>query len=97
MAGAILGAAFYNMHLNMHQPRGNMRRMGGDSSNSTDESTHMSGAIACVVGNLLISLSFNLQRLAHKNNTEGVPYTRLKGWWLGLICMFVGEPQEPKN
>jgi hypothetical protein len=20
-----------------------------------------------------------------------VPYTRLKGWWLGIICMLVGE------
>jgi len=39
----------------------------------------------------MISLSFNLQRLAHTNNTEGVPYTKLKGWWLGSICMFVGE------
>jgi hypothetical protein len=39
----------------------------------------------------MISLSFNLQRLAHTNNTEGVPYTKLKGWWLGIICMFVGE------
>ena len=39
----------------------------------------------------MISLSFNLQRLAHTNNTEGVPYTKLKSWWLGIICMFVGE------
>lgn len=54
-------------------------------------SSHAPGVIACVIGNVMISLSFNLQRLAHTNNTEGVPYTRLKGWWLGIICMLVGE------
>ena len=29
--------------------------------------------------------------MAHRNNTAGVHYTHLKGWWLGIVCMFVGE------
>ena len=68
-----------------------VRRAGGGGGGEIDSSTHLAGALSCVVGNLLISLSFNLQRLAHRNNVDGLPYTKLKGWWLGIGCMFVGE------
>lgn len=68
-----------------------VRRAGGGGGGEIDSSTHLAGAMACVVGNLLISLSFNLQRLAHSNNVDNVHYTRLKGWWAGVLCMFVGE------
>ena len=98
MAGALVGAAFHSMHVNQQTPAAqadaNLRRVGGSSTEPTDSNTHMAGAIACIFGNLLISLSFNLQRLAHKNNTEGLPYTRLRGWWAGLICMFIGENEK---
>ncbi len=48
--------------------------------------------IGCaVMGNFCVSLSFQLQRLAHKNNTKGVPYTQLPLWWLGLLFNAGGE------
>lgn len=48
--------------------------------------------IGCaVMGNFCISLSFQLQRLAHKNNKKGVPYTKLPLWWLGLLFNAGGE------
>mmetsp|Transcript_90276 Transcript_90276/g.146022 ORF Transcript_90276/g.146022 Transcript_90276/m.146022 type:complete len:494 (-) Transcript_90276:323-1804(-) len=69
-----------------------LRRSGGSGGcEGSDNSTTTAGVIACVIGNTLVSLSFNLQRLAHRNNTAKIPYTKLKGWWLGIVCMFVGE------
>ena len=68
-----------------------LRRAGGSSGSETDSSTHVAGALSCAVGNFLISLSLNLQRRAHRDNTAGVHYTKLKGWWVGIVCMFVGE------
>ena len=67
-----------------------MRRAGGGGG-ETDESTHLAGVLSCVFGNILISLALNLQRRAHRDNVAQVPYTKLKGWWMGLLCMFVGE------
>jgi hypothetical protein len=42
-------------------------------------------------GQLLISLSLNLQRRAHRDNTEGLHYTKFKAWWVAIFCMFVRE------
>ena len=67
------------------------QRRAGGGGGETDSSTHLAGAMACVVGNFLISLSLNLQRRAHRDNTEGVHYTKLKAWWVAILCMFVGE------
>ena len=67
------------------------RRAGGGGGGEIDSSTHVAGALSCVVGNFLISLSLNLQRRAHRDNTEGLPYTKLKAWWVAIVCMFVGE------
>jgi len=64
---------------------------GGGCDDAIANSTVTAGVVACVIGNTMISLSFNLQRLAHRNNTASVPYTQLKGWWLGLGFMFIGE------
>ncbi len=68
-----------------------LRRAGGGGGGETDSSTHVAGALSCVVGNFLISLSLNLQRRAHRDNTEGLHYTKLKAWWVAILCMFVGE------
>ena len=68
-----------------------LRRAGGGGGTETDSSTHLAGALSCVVGNFLISLSLNLQRRAHRDNTAGLHYTRLKAWWVAIFCMFVGE------
>ena len=64
---------------------------GGGGGGEIDSSTHVAGALSCVVGNFLISLSLNLQRRAHRDNTEGVHYTKFKAWWVAILCMFVGE------
>ena len=70
--------------------RKGQRRTGGGGG-ETDESTHLAGVLSCIFGNILISLALNLQRRAHRDNVAQVPYTKLKAWWLGLFCMFVGE------
>jgi hypothetical protein len=67
-----------------------LRRAGGGGAD-TDGSTLLAGVLSCVFGNIGISLALNLQRMAHRNNKDDVHYTRLKGWWMGLVCMFVGE------
>ena len=77
------------------------RRMGGGGQqglNNTNTQDAEGGGdrvwvgVACsVVGNLCISVSFQLQRLAHKNNTAGVPYTQIKTWWIGMLLMVCGE------
>jgi uncharacterized membrane protein len=67
------------------------RRAGGGGGGEIDSSTHVAGALSCVVGNFLISLSLNLQRRAHRDNTDGLHYTKLKAWWVAILCMFVGE------
>ena len=54
------------------------RRAGGGAGAETDSSTHLPGAVCCIVGNFLISLSFNLQRRAHRDNKSGLHYTKLK-------------------
>ncbi len=49
------------------------------------------GGGCAVLGNFCISLSFQLQRYAHKNNKKGIPYTQLPLWQLGLLFMAGGE------
>ena len=72
-----------------------MRRSGGGGlKNEAQDSQYglMWVGMGCArVGNLCISLSFTLQRLAHKNNTTGKPYTQIPQWWLGLLFMAGGE------
>ena len=49
------------------------------------------GIVCAFVGNILISLSFQMQRLVHVNSEENVSYVRVPLWWLGILCMAVGE------
>jgi hypothetical protein len=49
------------------------------------------GAACSIIGNFLISLSFQLQRLAHRSNFRGIPYTQIPQWWIGFVCMGAGE------
>ena len=48
--------------------------------------------VACsLVGNILNSISYQLQRYVHVNNVDGVSYIRFPLWWAGLACMIAGE------
>jgi drug/metabolite transporter (DMT)-like permease len=49
------------------------------------------GVLCCVVGNLLNSISFQLQRYAHVHNEQNASYLTLPLWWTGLLCMVLGE------
>ncbi|XP_046372460.1 NIPA-like protein 2 isoform X1 [Haliotis rufescens] len=66
-----------------------------DSSNDTvhDQDLFVGSALA-IGGNLLISISLNLQKFTHNRNQareESIHYTRDPLWWLGLILMGLGE------
>lgn len=52
------------------------------------------GCLLAICGNLLISVSLNLQKYTHmKNEEQEVPkhYTRNPLWWLGVSLMVIGE------
>eukprot|EP00771_Trimastix_marina_P000440 gnl/Trimastix_PCT/1460.p1 GENE.gnl/Trimastix_PCT/1460~~gnl/Trimastix_PCT/1460.p1 ORF type:complete len:367 (+),score=69.99 gnl/Trimastix_PCT/1460:61-1161(+) len=50
------------------------------------------GAIISICSNLLISVSFNVQRHAHTRASRGKTRSyKLKEWWLGLGMMIFGE------
>ncbi|KAJ8305607.1 hypothetical protein KUTeg_016152 [Tegillarca granosa] len=52
------------------------------------------GCILAIGGNLLISISLNLQKFTHLKNaekTEDVHYTQQPLWWIGLSLMVIGE------
>ena len=51
----------------------------------------LAGSLSAIIGNFLISVSFQLQRLVHKNNSVGLHYTRYPLWWCGFVCMGCGE------
>ena len=49
------------------------------------------GCVCSVLGNFLISVSFQLQRSVHTNNSRGIHYTKFPQWWAGFFCMGFGE------
>lgn len=52
------------------------------------------GSILAVCGNLMISISLNLQKYTHMKNDERevkIHYTRNPLWWLGMSLMVFGE------
>eukprot|EP00960_Hanusia_phi_P053925 762500-Hanusia_phi.AAC.2 len=69
-------------------------RRSSSAKTSADASDPTVGAIVASVGNFLISLSFQLQKLAHRRNESSdstIHYTRLPLWWAGMALMGVGE------
>mmetsp|Transcript_13539 Transcript_13539/g.31161 ORF Transcript_13539/g.31161 Transcript_13539/m.31161 type:complete len:351 (-) Transcript_13539:791-1843(-) len=58
-----------------------------------DSSGHnlLIGAVLAIVGNLMISASFQVQKFAHNKNEGQVAYTKIPMWWLGLLFMAGGE------
>jgi drug/metabolite transporter (DMT)-like permease len=56
------------------------------------QSTVTIGIILAFVGNLLISVSFQITKLAHnKNQHSHVSYLKLPLWWLSVLTMASGE------
>jgi len=55
------------------------------------ESQILAGSLLAIFGNVLISVSFQIQRLVHRDNEGGAHYTKIPKWWIGLICMGSGE------
>jgi drug/metabolite transporter (DMT)-like permease len=56
------------------------------------ESTIVVGVILAIVGNLLISVSFQITKLAHnKNQNSQVSYLKLPLWWVSVVTMAGGE------
>ncbi len=56
------------------------------------QSTITVGIILAVVGNLLISVSFQITKLAHnKNQNSQVSYLKLPLWWVSVVAMAGGE------
>eukprot|EP00290_Baffinella_frigidus_P022656 CAMPEP_0180252882 /NCGR_PEP_ID=MMETSP0987-20121128/39288_1 /TAXON_ID=697907 /ORGANISM="non described non described, Strain CCMP2293" /LENGTH=1010 /DNA_ID=CAMNT_0022221681 /DNA_START=65 /DNA_END=3095 /DNA_ORIENTATION=+ len=49
------------------------------------------GVIVAIVGNLCISVSFQITKLTHMRNTENKDFTKIPMWWLGLFLMLGGE------
>lgn len=52
------------------------------------------GCILAVCGNLLISVSLNLQKFTHMKNEEReipIHYTKNPLWWVGVVLMGLGE------
>ncbi|KAL4236308.1 NIPA-like protein 2 [Mactra antiquata] len=71
----------------------------GSSTNSTaSDSLHYQdlviGCLLAICGNLLISVSLNLQKYTHMKNEQSEVqqhYTRNPLWWLGVSLMVIGE------
>ena len=56
------------------------------------QSTVIVGVILAIVGNLLISVSFQITKLAHnKNQNTQVSYLKLPLWWVSVVTMAGGE------
>eukprot|EP00292_Cryptomonas_paramecium_P024014 CAMPEP_0113670354 /NCGR_PEP_ID=MMETSP0038_2-20120614/5091_1 /TAXON_ID=2898 /ORGANISM="Cryptomonas paramecium" /LENGTH=143 /DNA_ID=CAMNT_0000586363 /DNA_START=182 /DNA_END=609 /DNA_ORIENTATION=- /assembly_acc=CAM_ASM_000170 len=50
------------------------------------------GTIVAIVGNILISLSYQIQKLVHRANADGKrSYLSFPLWWLGFLLIVVGE------
>ncbi|XP_046840405.1 NIPA-like protein 2 [Xenia sp. Carnegie-2017] len=54
------------------------------------------GAVLAISGNLLISISMNLQKYSHNqiattDDSDGKAYLRSKVWWFGIVLMVFGE------
>lgn len=49
------------------------------------------GVACAVVGNIVNSISFQIQRYVHANNVNRVSYIMIPLWWCGLACMVAGE------
>lgn len=52
------------------------------------------GCLLAIGGNLLISVSLNIQKYSHMKNAENptpVHYTRDPLWWSGILLMGLGE------
>ncbi|XP_029200159.1 NIPA-like protein 2 isoform X1 [Acropora millepora] len=69
--------------------------VGEDSSRQTVSSKNIFiGAALAIIGNLLISISMNIQKYSHLRQAEEkseTHYLKSKIWWLGLILMVLGE------
>jgi magnesium transporter len=60
--------------------------------NPPPQSTITVGIILAIVGNVLISLSFQITKLAHNKNQESqVSYLKLPLWWVSVLTMAGGE------
>ncbi|XP_050403758.1 NIPA-like protein 2 [Patella vulgata] len=72
------------------------RNISNDGGNG-EQSSHMDlfvGAGLAISGNLLISISLNVQKYTHMKNSKReapVHYTKDVLWWLGLTLMGLGE------
>lgn len=68
---------------------------GEDSSTQTVSSKNIFiGAALAIIGNLLISVSMNIQKYSHLRQAEEkseTHYLKSKIWWVGLILMVLGE------
>ena len=60
--------------------------------NPPPKSTIIIGIILAIVGNVLISVSFQITKLAHnKNQQSQVSYLKLPLWWVSVVTMASGE------
>jgi drug/metabolite transporter (DMT)-like permease len=60
--------------------------------NPPPKSTIIVGIILAIVGNVLISLSFQITKLAHnKNQHSQISYLKLPLWWVSVFTMAGGE------
>lgn len=52
------------------------------------------GSVLAISGNLLVSVSLNVQKYTHvrnENRADQMHYTQEPLWWLGLLLMGIGE------
>lgn len=66
-------------------------------SNASEHITYQDLLIGCILaisGNLMISISLNVQKYTHMKNEalgDQIHYTKDPLWWIGLVLMAIGE------
>eukprot|EP01135_Chromosphaera_perkinsii_P009535 Nk52_evm1s1794 gene=Nk52_evmTU1s1794 len=62
----------------------------GDFGEETVTTSSWWGILCSLLGNLLISISLNIQKSVHVEGTA-IKYYKLVRWWIGILLMILGE------
>ncbi|XP_078060209.1 NIPA-like protein 3 isoform X2 [Mustelus asterias] len=71
-----------------------MERESGGLGSGTSYKENLIGTLLAIFGNLVISISLNVQKYSHvklSGSKDPRSYFRTKTWWLGLLLMLLGE------
>uniref|UniRef100_UPI00398E98EF NIPA-like protein 3 isoform X2 n=1 Tax=Pristiophorus japonicus TaxID=55135 RepID=UPI00398E98EF len=71
-----------------------MERYSGGVRTDTSYKENLIGTLLAIFGNLVISISLNVQKYSHvrlSGTKDPRSYFRTKTWWLGLVLMLLGE------